>query len=102
MPDAVVYHAIVSRTQEAFGTAIPPHRFRDSAATSMGETDPELVWLAPMLLHHADRRIAPAHYDQARDKHAIGLSQAHVRATRSATNAKGSQSCCHGASTVRG
>lgn len=77
-----VYAAITSRTRAAFGTAIPPHRFRDSAATSLGETDPELVWLAPALLHHADRRIAEQHYDQARDSRAVGLWQEHVQAER--------------------
>jgi integrase len=86
MSDAVVYGAIVSRTRAAFGVGIPPHRFRDSAVTSMGEKDPELVWLAPSLLHHADRRIAELHYDQARDARAVGLWQEHVRATRRATN----------------
>jgi hypothetical protein len=77
-----VYASITSRTKAAFGTAIPPHRFRDSAVTSLGETDPELVWLAPALLHHADRRIAEQHYDQAHDTRAVGLWQDFVLAER--------------------
>ena len=44
--------------------------------------DPELVWLAPALLQHADRRIAAMHYDQARDTRAVGLWQEHVRTAR--------------------
>jgi hypothetical protein len=82
MSDAVVYGAIVSRTKAAFGVGIPPHRFRDSAVTSMGEVNPDLVWLAPTLLHHADRRIAEMHYDQARDARAVGIWQQHLRQTR--------------------
>ena len=77
-----VYFALTGRTRAAFGIAIPPHRFRDSAVTSLGETDPELVWLAPTILHHADRRIAEAHYDQARDTRAVNLWQEHVQAER--------------------
>jgi integrase len=85
-----VYASVTSRTKEAFGIAIPPHRFRDSAVTSLGETDPELVWLAPALLHHADRHIAERHYDQARDTRAIGLWQEHIReARRVASDMKG-------------
>ena len=82
MSDAVVYGAIVSRTKAAFGVGIPPHRFRDSAVTSMGEVNPDLVWLAPALLQHADRRTAQMHYDQARDARAVGLWQEQVRAAR--------------------
>ena len=82
MSDAVVYGAIVSRTKAAFGFGIPPHRFRDSAVTSMGEVNPDLVWLAPALLQHADRRTAEMHYDQARDARAVGLWQEQVRAAR--------------------
>ena len=77
----------MTRTKAAFGTAIPPHRFRDCAVTSLGETDPELMHLAPALLHHADLRIAERHYDQARDTHAVALWQEHVRAERRAIKA---------------
>jgi hypothetical protein len=59
---------------------VPPHRFRDSAVTSLGEEAPELVWLAPALLHHADLRIAEKHYDLARDAHAVAIWQRLVRA----------------------
>jgi hypothetical protein len=79
-----VYACIMSRTKAAFGTGIPPHRFRDCAVTSMGETDPELVWLAPALLHHADRRIAEMHYDQASDTRAVSTWQGHVLTERQA------------------
>jgi integrase len=82
MSDFVVYASIVARTKAAFGVAVPPHRFRDSAVTSMGEENPELIWIAPALLHHADRRIAEKHYDQARDAKAVRAWQSHVRARR--------------------
>lgn len=77
-----VYACVMARTRAAFGIGIPPHRFRDCAVTSLGEIDPELVWLAPALLHHADRRIAEAHYDQARDIAAVSLWQRHLQDRR--------------------
>ncbi len=88
-----VYACVMGRTRAAFGIGIPPHRFRDCAVTSLGETDPDLVWLAPALLHHADRRIAETHYDQARDTAAVGLWQRHLqdrrRSARAAARARG-------------
>ena len=82
MSDFVVYASIVVRTKAAFGVAVTPHRFRDCAVTSMGEENPELVWLAPALLHHSDPRIAEKHYNQARDANAVRIWQKHVRARR--------------------
>ncbi len=82
LAESGVYACVMARTKAAFGIGIPPHRFRDCAVTSLGETDPELVWLAPALLHHADRRIAEAHYDQARDTAAVGLWQRHLQDRR--------------------
>ncbi len=75
---AVAYERIVARTTAAFGFAIPPHRFRDSAMTSLGEAAPELVWLAPALLHHADLRIAREHYDHARNSAAVAQWQSRL------------------------
>ena len=89
MTDCVVYASIVTRTEAAFGVAVPPHRFRDSAVTSMGEENPELVWLAPVLLHHSDSRIAEKHYDQARDATAVRIWQRHVRAQRKTAMRRG-------------
>lgn len=77
----------MARTRAAFGIGIPPHRFRDCAVTSLGEIDPELVWLAPALLHHADRRIAEMHYDQARDTTAVSLWQRHLQDRRRSARA---------------
>ncbi|WPY94970.1 hypothetical protein T8T21_02270 [Limimaricola variabilis] len=82
-----VYACVMARTRAAFGIGIPPHRFRDCAVTSLGEIDPELVWLAPALLHHADRRIAEMHYDQARDTTAVSLWQRHLQDRRRSARA---------------
>ena len=79
---AVAYERVTVRTEAAFGVAVPPHRFRDSAVTSLGEEAPELVWLAPALLHHADLRIAEKHYDLARDAAAVTTWQRLIRAHR--------------------
>lgn len=82
-----VYACVMARTRAAFGIGIPPHRFRDCAVTSLGEIDPELVWPAPALLHHADRRIAEMHYDQARDTTAVSLWQRHLQDRRRSARA---------------
>lgn len=41
------------RTRRAFGTGIPPHAFRDAAATVISESDPENYALAASVLGHA-------------------------------------------------
>ena len=92
MPDSGVYAAVRSRTKAACGIGIPPHRFRDIAVASMGETDPQLVWLALPLLQHRDRRIAEKHYNQARDASAVGVWQDYVIAKRRTSKAKNQRS----------
>jgi integrase len=82
-----VYEVVTKRTRAAFGTAIPPHRFRDCAVTSLGELDPKLLALAPSLLHHSDVRTAEKHYDHARDNHAVTQWQRNVQAMRKAAKA---------------
>jgi hypothetical protein len=71
MSDWMVYGTIVARTRAALGFAVPPHRFRDSVVTTLCEKTPEQIWLAPILLHHADHRIAEMHYNQARDASSV-------------------------------
>ena len=88
LSDADAYGRIVARTRSAFGTGVPLYRFRDSAMTSLGEEAPELVWVAPALLHHSDLRIAEQHYDLARDKQAVSRWQDHLRARRRAARAR--------------
>lgn len=87
--DTGIYGIVTRRTREAFGFAIPPHRFRDIAVTSMGEIDPELVRTAPMLLHHSDLRVSEKYYNQARDAAATNVYQMYIKESRaSATRNK--------------
>jgi hypothetical protein len=54
------------------------NRIRDlAAALRVMAAEADLSYL-----HHADRRIAEKHYDQARDTRAVGLWQEHVQAER--------------------
>ena len=84
MSAADAYGRIITRTRTIFGVGVPPQRFRTCAMTSLGEEAPELVWLAPSLLHHADHRIAEKHYDLARDAQAVAEWQKHVAVLRRA------------------
>ncbi|MCR9073325.1 MAG: site-specific integrase [Alphaproteobacteria bacterium] len=66
-----LYGRLTQHTEQAFGRPISPHLFRDIAVTALGEEDPELVHLGRLLLHHADGRTTEAHYNHAREHHAM-------------------------------
>jgi integrase/recombinase XerD len=78
MSDASLYGKIIQHTAAAFGLSLSPHLFRDAATTTLGEEDPELVWLSMSLLHHSDPRIAQKHYNHARDSVAVRQHQGMV------------------------
>jgi integrase/recombinase XerD len=84
LTDCVIYASLVARTREAFGFAVPPHRFRDSVVTSLCEDHPDQIWLAATLLHHADHCTAEKHYNQAQDMSAVRSWQEHVATHRKA------------------
>jgi hypothetical protein len=50
--------------------------------TTLGEQDPEHVWLGMSLLHHTDPRIAERHYNHAVASHAVRDFQEAVRQQR--------------------
>jgi len=56
---------IEERTKAAFGQSIPPHWFRDAAATSIAIDDPIHVRDAHLILGHADMAITEKYYNQA-------------------------------------
>ena len=56
---------ICRRTEERFGRSIPPHLFRDAAATSIAEQDPEHVQMIRAILGHASLATAESHYNHA-------------------------------------
>ena len=65
MSHHTVHHIVVTRTQAAFGRSLSPHLFRDCAVTSLGEENPEHVWIGMHLLQHTDPRTTEQHYDRA-------------------------------------
>ncbi len=75
MSECSLYGKIVQHTKAAFGRGLSPHLFRDCALTTLGEENPEHVWLGISLLHHSDPRIAEAHYNQAKDASAVRAYQ---------------------------
>ena len=52
-------------TKAEFGRTIPPHMFRDCAATSIALEDPEHVWITMPVLGHAGPSMAERAYNQA-------------------------------------
>ncbi len=82
MSDCNLYGKIVGHTKEALGHAVCPHLFRDSAITTLGEQEPEHVWLGMSLLHHTDPRITEKHYNHALASHAVLDFQEAVRQQR--------------------
>lgn len=56
---------IASLTERLFGVRIPPHFFRDSAATSLVRMSPQDARLARPLLAHADYATTERHYIHA-------------------------------------
>ena len=51
------------------------------------EENPEQIWLAPILLHHADHRTAEMHYNQAHNSSAVRDWQEHVAKRRRSVRA---------------
>jgi integrase len=66
MSEAAVYQQITLRTGEAFGTAINPHKFRHSAATSLALASPEAVRAGAVILGHATFATTERYYNLAR------------------------------------
>jgi integrase/recombinase XerC len=70
---AAIRHKIEARTEQAFGTPVWPHLFRDCAVSELVDVAPKEIGIASDLLGHADLRTTQRHYLQAR-----GMT-AHVR-----------------------
>jgi integrase/recombinase XerD len=65
MTKAALYSQIVMRTRVAFGTPINPHLFRDCAATTLAQVDPEHVRIAAPLLTHRTFSTTERYYIRA-------------------------------------
>lgn len=70
---------VEKRTRAAFGTSLPPHFFRDCAATTLALDSPASVRLAAPLLGHADPRTTQKHYNQAQS---LDAGRRHLTALR--------------------
>jgi integrase len=77
-----VHKQIVKLTRARFGHPINPHLFRDCAATSIAENDPEHVRITKEILGHATLKTSERYYNHARSQQAITQYQAHVLAMR--------------------
>jgi hypothetical protein len=87
------YCRFTAATQQELGLAIPPHRARDIAITDIAEKHPELIGIAPALLHHRQTRVTQEHYNLADQISASRQYNAVLTALRKealAANRKGS------------
>lgn len=82
------YGRVVHHTKKRFGRSMTPHLFRDAAVTTLGDTDPEAVWVSMALLHHSDPRMAEKHYDQAKERTAVISYQNQLLDQRRAARSK--------------
>ena len=57
-----LYGRLVEQTKAAFGYPVNPHLFRDIAATTLADVDPEHVRIAAPLLGHRDFRTTERYY----------------------------------------
>jgi integrase/recombinase XerD len=62
---AAIGHQVRQRTQQAFGIALSPHRFRDCAATAIAINAPEQVRLILPILGHTTLKTSERYYNQA-------------------------------------
>ena len=63
-------------TERAFGVSLPPHWFRDAAATTIAVEDPKHVGDAHLVLGHASLTTTERFYNQARSLEASRRHQA--------------------------
>ncbi len=62
MTEQAIYYAICRTTERRLGRPIPPHLFRDCAATSMAEIDSAGARTAAALLAHRSLETTERHY----------------------------------------
>ena len=58
--------AVSTAVKRELGIAIPPHFFRDCAATTVATRDPEHARIIASILGHARRETAERYYNHAR------------------------------------
>jgi integrase/recombinase XerD len=82
MKKETIYARIVGRTTETFGKPINPHLFRDIAATTLADVDPEHARIAAQVLGHRKFRTTERHYLHADRMKAVRQHQQLIRRLR--------------------
>ena len=80
LEEGALARRIVVHTKAAFGRSVPPHWFRDAAATSIAIDNPRHIGDASLVLGHAGPATTEKHYNHARSleasrRHADGLAR---------------------------
>ena len=78
MTEIAIYCRIMRTTQAKFGHGVNPHLFRDSAATSIANEDPDNVLITRSVLGHATLGASERHYNHAQSLKAIRRYQQHI------------------------
>lgn len=82
MAETSVHARIVELTAAEFGKPINPHLFRDCAATSIAEEDPEHARIIMTILGHTNLATSDRHYNQATSAKASSGYQLQLLAMR--------------------
>lgn len=72
MTDKMIRRRIIKRTEEGLGYPVPPHRFRNAAASFIASADPENILMARDLLGHRSFAMTEKHYIDAAQSRAAG------------------------------
>jgi integrase len=84
-PVASFEDMIARRTTERFGVRLTPHRFRNCAATSIAENNPEEFHIIRIILGHSTIATAEQHYIQAKNREAVRMVQDNLITMRNPT-----------------
>jgi integrase/recombinase XerD len=85
LEEGALANRIRKHTKEAFGASLPPHWFRDAAATSIAVEDPRHMRDAHHVLGNT-LAMAERHYNQARSLEASRRHHAMLAALRGSLN----------------
>ncbi len=78
MGDKMIMRRIIKRTTESLGFPVPPHRFRNAAASLVSVADPENIRMAKDLLGHKTFAMTEKHYINAAQSRTAGRELARL------------------------
>jgi integrase/recombinase XerD len=82
MTGGALTKALRRHTVSRFGHFVNPHLFRDCAATSLGDEDPENIRMGARLLGHDSFSTTEQNYIHTQTKHALGRHQDEIHDRR--------------------